>query len=250
MSFSLQKFIDLVISRHDELIQELIRHINMTILSLLLSTVVGVLLGIAITRSQRASKIFIGIANVMQSIPSIALLAISVCFLGIGFAPAVLMVFIYAFLPILKNTYTGIKSVSPAYLEVAKGLGLTSFQSLVKIELPIAVPFIMAGVRIAAVSSVGTVTIAAFAGAKGLGWFINLGLNSLNIEMILLGAIPVSVLALVIDFIFHKFEQAITSEGLLPSDKIQNLSVSKIRQKRIIAILAVVLLVCISFIQV
>lgn len=250
MSFSLQKFIDLVISRHDELIQELIRHINMTILSLLLSTVVGVLLGIAITRSQRASKIFIGIANVMQSIPSIALLAISVCFLGIGFAPAVLMVFIYAFLPILKNTYTGIKSVSPAYLEVAKGLGLTSFQSLVKIELPIAVPFIMAGVRIAAVSSVGTVTIAAFAGAKGLGWFINLGLNSLNIEMILLGAIPVSVLALVIDFIFHKFEQAITSEGLLPSDKIKNLSVSKIRQKRIIAILAVVLLVCISFIQV
>lgn len=250
MSFSFQKFIDLAVSRRDELIQELIRHINMTVLSLLLSVVIGVVLGVVITRSQWASKIFIGVANLMQSIPSIALLAVSVCFLGIGFAPAVLMVFVYAFLPILKNTYTGLKSVSPAYLEVAKGLGLTSFQSLIKVELPIAVPFIMAGIRIAAVSSVGTVTIAAFAGAKGLGWFINLGLNSLNIEMILLGAIPVSILALVIDFIFHKLEQAITSEGLLPSDKIKNLPVSKIKQKRVVAIIAIALLVCISFIQI
>lgn len=250
MSFSITKFLELLVERKDELLQELIRHINMTVLSLLLSVVVGVVLGVLITRSKWASKVLIGIANIMQSIPSIALLAISVCFLGIGFAPAVLMVFVYAFLPILKNTYTGLKSVSPSHLEVAKGIGLTSFQSLMKVELPMAVPFIMAGIRIAAVSSVGTVTIAAFAGAKGLGWFINLGLNSLNIEMILLGAIPVSVLALVIDFIFHKFEQAITSEGLLPTNKIKNLSDKKLRRRRILSAGAVLLLICISFIQI
>lgn len=250
MSFSMTKFLELLVERKDELLQELVRHINMTVLSLLLSVVVGVVLGVLITRSKWASKVLIGIANIMQSIPSIALLAISVCFLGIGFSPAVLMVFVYAFLPILKNTYTGLKSVSPSHLEVAKGLGLTSFQSLMKVELPIAVPFIMAGIRIAAVSSVGTVTIAAFAGAKGLGWFINLGLNSLNIEMILLGAIPVSILALVIDFIFHKFEQAITSEGLLPTNKIKNLSDKKLRQRRLLSAGAVFLLTCISFIQI
>ena len=249
MNFSLTKFLELIVERKDELLQELIRHINMTVLSLLLSVVIGVILGVLITRSKWASKTFIGIANVMQSIPSIALLAISVCFLGIGFAPAVLMVFVYAFLPILKNTYTGLKSVSPSHLEVARGLGLTSFQSLMKVELPIAVPFIMAGIRIAAVSSVGTVTIAAFAGAKGLGWFINLGLNSLNIEMILLGAIPVSLLALVIDFIFHKFEQAITSEGLLPANKIKNLSNKKLRRMKVLSVSAILLLICISFIQ-
>jgi osmoprotectant transport system permease protein len=171
----------------------------------------------------------------MQSVPCIALLALSVCFLGIGTAPAILMVFVYALLPILKNTYTGIMGVSPMYLEVARGLGLTRFRCLFKVELPIAAPFIMAGIRIAAVSAVGTMTIAAFAGAKGLGWFINLGLNSLNIEMILLGAIPVSLLALTIDFIFAKLEQAITSEGLLPTIQIKNLPKTIILRRKIIS---------------
>ena len=124
--------------------------------------------------------------------------SLAVCFLGIGTVPAILMVFVYAFLPILKNTYTGIMSVDPKNLEVARGMGLTRTRCLFLVELPIAAPFIMAGIRIAAVASVGTMTIAAFAGAKGLGWFINLGLNSLNVEMILLGAVPVSLLALLL----------------------------------------------------
>lgn len=108
-------------------------------------------------------------------------------------------------------------------------MGLTRTRCLFLVELPIAAPFIMAGIRIAAVASVGTMTIAAFAGAKGLGWFINLGLNSLNVEMILLGAVPVSLLALLFDFIFAKLEQAVTSEGLLPNEQIQNLPKKVIR---------------------
>ena len=201
ISFSLSSFWELLVSRWPELVTELFRHINMTTLALLISLAIGVPLGILITRNQTAAKIVIGIANVMQSIPSIALLSLAVCFLGIGTVPAILMVFVYAFLPILKNTYTGIMSVDPKNLEVARGMGLTRTRCLFLVELPIAAPFIMAGIRIAAVASVGTMTIAAFAGAKGLGWFINLGLNSLNVEMILLGAVPVSLLALLFDFI-------------------------------------------------
>jgi len=171
----------------------------------------------------------------MQSIPCLALLAISVIFLGIGVKPAILMVFVYAFLPILKNTYTGIMSVDPKNIEFAKGIGMTKWKRLIKIELPIAIPFIMAGIRIAAVAAVGTMTIAAFAGAKGLGWFINLGLNSLDIQMILLGAVPVSLLALFVDFTFGRLEDAISSEGLLPPDRIKNLTRKQKTRKKILA---------------
>ncbi|MFQ9917009.1 MAG: ABC transporter permease/substrate-binding protein [Flavonifractor plautii] len=107
-------------------------------------------------------------------------------------------------------------------------------------------PFIMAGNRIAAVASVGTMTIAAFAGAKGLGWFINLGLNSLNVEMILLGAVPVSLLALLFDFIFAKLEQAVTSEGLLPNEQIQNPPKRVIRRRQVIAVGVCVALVVVA----
>ena len=224
ISFSLSSFWELLVSRWPELVTELFRHINMTTLALLISLAIGVPLGILITRNQTAAKIVIGIANVMQSIPSIALLSLAVCFLGIGTVPAILMVFVYAFLPILKNTYTGIMSVDPKNLEVARGMGLTRTRCLFLVELP----------------------IAAFAGAKGLGWFINLGLNSLNVEMILLGAVPVSLLALLFDFIFAKLEQAVTSEGLLPNEQIQNLPKRVIRRRQVIAVGVCVALVVVA----
>jgi osmoprotectant transport system permease protein len=246
MQISFTTFYELIIRRWPELLTELLRHIDMTVLALLISLAIGIPLGVIITRSPTASKIIIGIANILQSVPCIALLALSVCFLGIGTAPAILMVFVYALLPILKNTYTGLMGVSPMYLEVARGVGLTPLRCLFKVELPIAAPFIMAGIRISAVSAVGTMTIAAFAGAKGLGWFINLGLNSLNIEMILLGAIPVSLLALVIDFIFAKLEQAITSEGLLPPSRILNLPKTVILRRKIISIAVCAALACLA----
>ena len=140
ISFSLSSFWELLVSRWPELVTELFRHINMTTLALLISLAIGVPLGILITRNQTAAKIVIGIANVMQSIPSIALLSLAVCFLGIGTVPAILMVFVYAFLPILKNTYTGIMSVDPKNLEVARGMGLTRTRCLFLVELPIAAP--------------------------------------------------------------------------------------------------------------
>lgn len=218
------EFFELFAVKKIELLELLIQHINMTTIAVLVSLLIGVPVGIVITRSKPAARIVLGIANVMQSIPCLALLAISIIFIGVGTKPAVLMVFVYAFLPILKNTYTGIMSVDPKNIEVAKGIGLSRWKCLFQIELPIAAPFIMAGIRIASVAAVGTMTIAAFAGAKGLGWFINLGMNSMNYQLILLGALPVSILALMVDFVFGRLERAISSEGLLPPEQIKNLT--------------------------
>lgn len=231
----MNEFMTLLLQKREELFVLFLQHINMTTIAVLISLAVGVPVGIMITRNKMAAKIMIAVANVMQSIPCLALLAISVIFIGIGTKPAILMVFVYAFLPILKNTYTGIMSVDPKNLEVARGIGLSRWKCLFEIEIPIAAPFIMSGIRIASVAAVGTMTIAAFAGAKGLGWFINLGLNSLNYQMILLGAIPVSILALLVDYIFGKLENAITSEGLLAPELIKNKTKAEHHKEKVTA---------------
>ena len=222
--YTLMDYFSIYVEEWDSLLEEFLRHLAMTSFSVVLALIIAVPLGIFITRNKAVSNVVIGIANVMQSIPCMALLAMGIPFLGVGETLAIFMVFVYAFLPILKNTYTGISGISPVSMEVARGIGLTRMQQLRRVELPMAMPYIMSGIRIAAVSSVGTMTIAAFAGAKGLGWFINLGLTQMNTEMILFGTIPVSLLALLIDFIFSLLERAVTSEGLLPPERIQNLS--------------------------
>ncbi|MBC8535267.1 ABC transporter permease/substrate-binding protein [Feifania hominis] len=220
MSGFWQMFLD----RWQELLELLLEHLNMTSLAVLLSLAIGVPLGLLITKSRPVASAVIGVANVMQSIPSIALLAFLVPFIGIGQKPAIIMVVLYALLPIIKNTYTGITSIDPKVMESAAGIGLTRMQQLFRVQLPMAAPFIMAGVRISAVTAVGTVTIAAFAGARGLGWFINLGLNANDPNLVLLGAIPASILALLVDFVLSKLERAITPEGLKPPDRIVQLS--------------------------
>ena len=227
----MNSFIELFWSKKEELWILFLQHINMTTIAVLISLAVGVPVGILITRNKTAAGAALTIANLMQSIPCLALLAISVIFIGIGTKPAIMMVFVYAFLPILKNTYTGIMSVDPKNIEVARGIGLSRWKCLFEIEIPIAAPFIMSGIRIAAVAAVGTMTIAAFAGAKGLG------LNSLNYQLILLGAIPVSALALLVDFIFGRLERAITSEGLLAPEQIKNKSEREKKREKAAAFL-------------
>ena len=126
----------------------------------------------------------------------------------------------------------------------ARGIGLTRMQQLRRVELPMAMPYIMSGIRIAAVSSVGTMTIAAFAGANGLGWFIMLGMNSLNYPMTVMGAVASAVMALTLDYLLGRVERALTSEGLLPQDQIKNLSLSvRSRRKAMAAALCGALLV-------
>jgi osmoprotectant transport system permease protein len=215
-------FLTLLIAKYPDVWMRFMEHMNMTTMAVFLSVLIGVPLGIVITKNKNASHIVIGIANLMQSIPCIALLAFSVPFVGIGEKPAIIMVIVYALLPIIKNTYTGISSITPNTMEAADGIGLSSWQKLTRIELPLAMPFIMAGIRISAVAAVGTMTIAAFAGAGGLGWFINMGLIGLNIDMVLLGAIPASILALLIDYMLSQAESLLVPEGLKPAEEISN----------------------------
>ena len=242
--YTLMDYFSIYVEEWDSLLEEFLRHLAMTSFSVVLALIIAVPLGIFITRNKAVSNVVIGIANVMQSIPCMALLAMGIPFLGVGETLAIFMVFVYAFLPILKNTYTGISGISPVSMEVARGIGLTRMQQLRRVELPMAMPYIMSGIRIAAVSSVGTMTIAAFAGANGLGSFIQLGMNSLNYPMTIMGAVAAALMALTLDFLLGRVERAFTSEGLLPQDQIKNLSLSvRSRRKAMAAALCGALLV-------
>lgn len=235
----------LFLDKYPDVWMRFLEHMNMTTMAVLLSIAIGVPLGIAITKSKKASAIVIGIANLMQSIPVIALLAFSVPFVGIGEKPAIIMVITYALLPIIKNTYTGISGIDPHILEAADGIGYSKRQKLFKVELPLAMPFIMAGIRISAVAAVGNMTIAAFAGAGGLGWFINMGLIGLNLPMVLLGAIPASILALLIDYMLSQAEKLLTPEGLKPAAEIESpKNRRRFFTKASVAVLALALIVC------
>ncbi|MDR3311811.1 MAG: ABC transporter permease [Spirochaetaceae bacterium] len=185
-------------------------HIQMTLFSIVIAVLVGVPLGILISHVARLKKPVMAFANVVQAVPSIALLGFLVPFLGIGEKPAVCMVVVYSLLPIIKNTVAGLSSINRQTLESARGIGMTRFQVLTRIKLPLALPVIMAGIRISAVTSVGLVTLAAFIGASGLGYLIYSGIRTLNNFKILTGAIPACLLALLVDFAAALVEKAVT----------------------------------------
>src|SRR5699024_2711752 len=175
---------------------------------------IAVPLGLILTRYQRFSEPIIGLTATLQTIPSLAVLAFLIPFFGIGTTPAIVALTIYGLLPILRNTYTGIKEVDPALKEAATGMGMSSLKRLTKIELPIAMPVIMAGIRTSMVLIVGTTTIAALIGAGGLGEIILLGLDrGADIHLILLGAIPAALLAIILDFILRRFEKLSKRDG-------------------------------------
>lgn len=241
-------FLTMFMERKEELLRLFIEHTEMTALAVIFSLLVGVPIGLLITKNKKVASFIIGIANLMQSIPSIGLLAFMVPFVGIGEKPAIIMVVIYALLPIIKNTYTGVAGIDPKMLEAASGIGLSKVQQLFQVQLPLAAPYIMAGIRISAVTAVGTVTIAAFAGAGGLGWLINLGLNANDANLVLLGAVPACLLALVVDFVLGKVETAITPEGLKPADQITFIPKGRRIARKVVAlVLCLVLLVVPAF---
>jgi osmoprotectant transport system permease protein len=187
-----------------------LQHIQLTLLSIGIATVIGVPLGILISYIAQLKKPVLGFANVVQAVPSIALLGFLVPFLGIGEKPAVFMVVIYSLLPIIKNTTIGLSNINAEMVEAANGIGMTKFQVLTKVKLPLALPVIMAGIRISAVTSVGLVTLAAFIGANGLGYLIYSGIRTVNTNQILSGAAPACILALFVDFAASLVERAVT----------------------------------------
>ncbi|TGE04245.1 ABC transporter permease/substrate-binding protein [Hymenobacter fodinae] len=183
----------------DKLGQQTLQHIGLTAASLLLGVLLGVPLGLLVTRRPRLAPWVLGVASVLQTIPSIALLGFLIPALGIGPGPAIFALFLYALLPIVRNTVTGIQGVDAAVVDAARGLGLTDGQVLRRVELPLALPVLFAGIRTAAVINVGVATLAAYIAAGGLGEFIFGGIALNNPAMILAGAIPAAALALAFD---------------------------------------------------
>ncbi len=207
-------FFQFFISRIDEIGTLVVEHMQITGMAVLLAIIIGVPAGIYITRNQRAANTILGIANVFQTLPSLALFGLVIPILGIGIVPSVFVLFLYALLPIIKNTYIGISNVDPAAIEAGKGMGMKNLQILSMVEFPLALPVIMGGVRISTVINIGTATIAALIGAGGLGDFIFRGISTANNNLILAGAIPTALLALGVDALLGFFEKAITPKGL------------------------------------
>lgn len=204
--------------RRGETLRLVGEHLALTGLAVVLAVVIAVPLGLWLTRHPRGAGVVIGATGVIQTIPSLALLAfmIPIPGLGLGASSAVVALLLYALLPIVRNTYTGIREVEPELVEAARGMGLTDGQILRLVELPLAMRTIMAGVRTSTIISIGVATLAAFIGAGGLGDPILTGLQLNDTRLILAGALPAAVLALLADALLGGLERALTPRGLAP----------------------------------
>jgi len=201
-------------SRWEDLLKATLQHMELVILSMILAILIGVPLGILITRIPAIKGWVLGTAGILQTIPSLALLGFMIPLFGIGMNTAIAALFLYSLLPIIRNTFTGIQDVDKATLEAARGMGMRDGQILFKIQLPLALNVIMAGIRTATVINVGTATLAAFIGAGGLGDFIFIGIQRNIDALILIGALPAAVLALILDFLLGIMERVTTPRGL------------------------------------
>lgn len=203
----MELLIETLVERQDQLFQALLEHIGISLISLLIAIVIAIPLGIYLTRNDKLAGPIIGITSMLQTIPSLALLGLLIPLVGIGKIPAIIALVIYALLPIIHNTYTGIKEVNPSLIEAATAMGMNSWKRLVKVELPLAIPVIMAGIRTAMVLIIGTATLAAFIGGGGLGDLILLGIDRSNTSLIVIGAVPAALLAIGFDFLLRKMEK-------------------------------------------
>jgi osmoprotectant transport system permease protein len=196
------------------LVQALIDHLRLTGIALLLAIAVGVPLGVHLARARFLAGPVLAVLSTIQTIPSVALLGFLIPLLGIGARPSILALFAYALLPITRNTYTGLSQVDPMAIEAARGIGMREPQILTRVMIPQSLPVLMAGVRTSTVLSVAIATLGALIGAGGLGTFIFQGISAVNTPMILAGAIPTALLALLLDGLLAMLERALTPPGL------------------------------------
>lgn len=189
-------------------------HVFLVLVAMSFAIVIAVPLGIILTNFRRYAEPVIGVTAVAQTIPSLALLGFMLPLFGIGKTNAIIALTIYALLPILRNTYTGILEVDPFIIEAGKGMGMTRWQILRMVELPLALPVIMAGIRTSMVISIGVATLATFIGAGGLGDLIYRGITMQNHYLILIGAIPAALFAIATDFLLKRFEVWVTPVGI------------------------------------
>jgi len=193
-----------------EIIQRTTQHLILVGIAITLAVLIGVPLGILLTRKPKLSQPILGFANIMQTIPSLALFGFLIplpLIGGIGDRTAIVAITLYSLLPIIQNTYVGIANVDPAVLEAGKAMGMTEKQLLIQVEIPLALSVILAGIRVASVIAIGLGTIAAAIGAGGLGVLIFRGLATVNNQLLLAGAIPAAIIALFVDLALGKIEK-------------------------------------------
>lgn len=198
----------------NDLVTAIGQHIILSVLAIAIACVVSIPIGIYITRHKTVANIVLTIVSVIQTIPSLALLGFMIPLFGIGTTPALIALILYALLPIVRNTYTGIMEVDKSLIESARGMGMTRRQILWQVELPLSRNFMMAGIRTATVLTVGVATLATFIGAGGLGDLIMRGVDMIDTSLILVGAIPAALLAIVFDFLLHWLDRLLTPRGL------------------------------------
>lgn len=201
-------------SRWQRIAARTLEHLALVAVSLLAALVVALPLGVLAARRRRLGALVLSATGVLQTIPSLALFVILIPLLGIGARPTIAALFLYSLLPIVRNTYAGLTGISPALLDSAEALGLSRWSRLRRIELPLALPTIMAGVRTAAVIAVGLATLGAVIGAGGYGQPILTGIRLNDTGLILEGALPAAVMALIIEALFHGLQSAVTPRGL------------------------------------
>ena len=217
----IQEMWQLYLARQDYFHNLLLEHLQLSAVSIILALIIGLALGILIAQQDRFSLPVLGTINFIYTIPSIALFGILLPFTGLGNNTAIIALTVYALLPVVRNTYAGLKNIDPAILEAGIGMGSTEWQLLWKIKLPLALPVIMAGVRIMVVMVIATCGIASFIGAGGLGVAIFRGITTYQLSMTWLGSLMIAAVALLCDILLGRLEKRITLRvsGKLPEKK-------------------------------
>lgn len=208
----------------DQLLLLTWQHLRMIFFAMPPAVLLGVGLGILVFRSQRRAAIVIGIAGIIMTVPSIALFGAMIPFLapfgaGVGMVPAVIALILYSQLPMIRNTYVGLRDIPPSVIRAARGMGLSDWDILRQVQLPLALPVIWAGIRTAVVLGVGVAAVAAYIGSGGLGRWIFGGIRRTYPDMMLAGALTVSILAILLDTILAKIQKILTPEGSKPIGK-------------------------------
>lgn len=220
MNFSLEQFLLFLVERWPDILVKSGEHLYISFVAVSFGAIVAIPLGILLTRiNKNVANGIITVVALMQTLPSLALLGFVMAFTGPGEKAAIFALFIYSLLPLLQNTYTGMNKVDPSMIEAGKGMGMKQWELIRYVELPVAFPVIMAGLRISTVYIISWATLAAFIGGGGLGDFIFTGLGLYNINLILAGAIPSAILAVLTDYILGKVEWHITPSGLRKNER-------------------------------
>lgn len=206
------------VSNFDTFLGLLGEHLSLVLISVVLAIIVAVPMGIIATRNERLKRFIMGIGNVAQTVPTLAIIALVFPLLGLGFRPALVGLFTYALLPILTNTVAGLENVNESTVEAARGMGMTKNQILRRIKLPLAVPVIFAGIRTSAVLNVGTAYLAFFIGGGGLGVWVITGISLFDTPQLLAGAIPGALLAIGLDSLFAYIENQFNAD--VPQDRL------------------------------